>query len=420
MFPTFEPDENVPTTASAPSSTLLRGGAIAVLARLVGVALSLAISVVTARALGPAGKGTFAFLSAAVALVVRAGSLGLDGSFTQFYLARRRPLAVCLGTLLWITVGAGVAASLVGQVAIVAIPGMMQAAPRSLSVPLFLAMPAFFVLYISTFVLFGLKRETFFAVLDIGYRVALLSAFLIAFYVFDGALTAAVWIHISAGVCFAAAATVAMGRAVHWRFPFDLQLAREMLAYGVRYYSYGLLRYALCYQGVLIAGLMLTNMEAGLFSVAAAFTEVIMLFAGSVNLAFYPAVATAADPHRYTATATRRVLGLSCLVGIGMAIAARPVVRTLYGTAFLPSVPVFLCMLPGWILLCGEQMMSSFFALKGMPWRVVSVFFVGTLLAAALSSVLSRQYGINGVGVAMGLSAALVSAAVAIQFVRAA
>src|SRR5436309_7809702 len=97
------------TTSPTPRGDVFRGSAIALTARVAGVAVSLLTGIVTARMLGPDGKGALAYLSAASALVVRAGSLGMDGSFAHFYLARRVSLAECLGSVMWITATAGIA-----------------------------------------------------------------------------------------------------------------------------------------------------------------------------------------------------------------------------------------------------------------------------------------------------------------------
>jgi O-antigen/teichoic acid export membrane protein len=404
-------------TAKRPGG-VVRGGTIALASRAIGLFASLATGIITARALGPTGKGTLAFLSSASALLIRAGSVGLDGSFTHFYLTRRRPLADCIGAVVWIVIAVAGALVIAAEIALLLVPRLTAAAPLALAAPFFAATPAYAVLFVSTFVFFALGRETFFGVFDVGYRAALLLAFTVALIVAGGGVATAVWVQITVSVAFATIAAVAIGRSAGWRFPLNRPLVREMLGYGSRYYAYGLLRYALCYEGILIAGVVLNDRDTGLLSVGAMLGEAIVLFAGSINLAFYPAVSTAADPRAYTARTSWRIFLMSIAIGGALAIVAHPLIRLLYGPAFLPSVAAYLWMLPGFVLLSAEQVVSSYFATRGMPQWVIGVLLAGTVGGGALAVAMGSIYGVNGVAAAVGAAQVCASAVVLLRFAR--
>lgn len=413
------PAEVEPTIVPQTASRLARGGAIAVLARGIGIVLSMGTGIITARALGPEGKGVLAFLSAASALAVRTGSLGIDGSFAHFYLARRRPLAECLGAIAWIGAGSAIIVTIGCELALFAWPALRGASPLSLSVPFFAATPAFFLLFVSTFVFFGLGREASFAAFDVGYRAVLMLSLALSLTGLHGRVRAAVWVQIAVSISFAMIAVVAVGRELRWKFAFRRELVPEMLRYGVRYYSYGLLRYALCYGGILVAGLLLTSKDTGLFAVSLMLGEGLILFASSINLAFYPAVATSVEPHHYTAVAGKRIVALSFVLAVVLALVARPLIQIVYGPAFLPSVVPFLIMLPALVLLSAEQVTSSYFAARGMPWSIVVIFLIGVTLGVVSAARLSGPLGLMGVAVAAAGAQAFVSIAVLVQFWRA-
>jgi O-antigen/teichoic acid export membrane protein len=404
LIPTTLSAEIEPPVVQEPSARLVRGGAIALIARGGGVILSMATAIITARFLGPEGKGTLAFLSASSSLAVRAGSLGVDGSFAHFHLARRRPLAECLGAVVWICLGAALLATIASEASLFIWPSLQR--------------PAFFVLFVSTFVFFGLGRELSFGAFDIGYRASLMLAFGVVLVVFHGGITAAVWVQIVVSLSFGLIAAVAAGRALNWSIVYRGDLVLDMLRYGVRYYAYGLLRYALCYGGVLIAGVVLSSRDAGLFSVSLMLGEGLILFASSINLAFYPAVATSGDPHQYTALTGKRIVGLSLVLAVVLAVAARPLIQLVYGQAFLPSVAPFLYMLPALVLLSGEQVMSSYFAARGMPWSIVVILACGVVLGVVLAVLLAAPLGIAGVAVATAAAQSFVAIAVLTQFAR--
>jgi O-antigen/teichoic acid export membrane protein len=147
--------------------------------------------------------------------------------------------------------------------------------------------------------------------------------------------------------------------------------------------------------------------------------EGLILFAGSINLAFYPAVATSGDPHQYTALAGKRIVALSLVLALFLGLAARPLIQLVYGPAFLPSVSPFLYMLPALVLLSGEQVMSSYFAARGMPWSIVVILACGVALGVVLAVLLAPRFGIAGVALATAGAQSFVAICVLTQFARA-
>jgi O-antigen/teichoic acid export membrane protein len=267
-------------------------------------------------------------------------------------------------------------------------------------------------------VFFALGRETLFAMFDVGYRLAMLAGMAIALLAFNGTAASAVWIQIVVAVVFAAVAILAAGRAIDWRFPYDGRLVRDMLHHGATFYSYSLFRYALCYGGVLLAAVLFSPREAGLFAVSLMLGEGMLLFAGAVNLAFYPAVAATLDRHRYTVSVAKRIALLSTVIAAVLGFAARPLIELVYGAAFRPSVAPFWCMLPGLVLLTLEQVISSYYAARGMPRRIVVALLAGCVAGVMLAEPSARVGGLTGLAVAISTVQVCVSLAILALFVR--
>jgi O-antigen/teichoic acid export membrane protein len=398
------------------AKSLRRGGITALVARGAGVAVSIGVGIVTARALGPEGKGILAFLSTVTAFAVRAGSVGLDGSFAHFYLVRRQPLSACLGALTAITFVAGVSAALICELLLFAWPALRAASPLALAIPFFASIPAQFVLFVSTFVFFGLGREIVFGVFDVAYRATLLVVLAVVLIPLHGTVSAAVWVQIATSLAFAGIAVIVVGSLAGWELRVDRSLIADMLRYGGRYYSYGLFRYVLCYGGVFVAGIMLTPGDAGLFAVSLMLGEGMILFAGAINLVFYPAVSMRHDRIQYAAVVGRRMAAFCCVAALLLALAAEPLVRVVYGSAFAPAVLPFLYMLPGLILLGVEQVISSYFAARGMPWRIALPMAAGTVIGGLLAAALASQFGLPGLALATAAAQGAVSLWIIFQF----
>jgi len=166
-----------------------------------------------------------------------------------------------------------------------------------------------------------------------------------------------------------------------------------------------------------MAGLLLNRRDSGVFSVALMLGEGMFLFAGAINLAFYPSVAASMNPRDYTRRTAVHMLWLCGLVGVTLGIMARFAVPLLLGPGFAPSVPAFFWMLPGLVLLGGEQVIASYFAATFMPWPIVGSIAFGVGLGSILAVLLSAEWGLRGVAVATAAAQLCAALGVLAKFV---
>ena len=171
--------------------------------------------------------------------------------------------------------------------------------------------------------------------------------------------------------------------------------------------------------GVAFSAWYLSVADAGVFSIALMLAEVISLMSGSVNLAFYPAVATSDRAAAYTWTTAWRVTATSGLVGLGMAFLAGPLIGLLYGSSFVPAVPAFLWMLPGAVLMAGEQTLSSYFATRNELGPASVALAAGLVLQWFLAKALAPELGVTGLGLAATAGQAAAALGVFMVFARA-
>ena len=97
---------------------LLVDAAATLVGRGVGVAVSLATSVVVARIWGVEGKGLVSLLATATTLGVRLGVIGFDAAVPQFLLVRRANAGATLGTVLALASAAGIVSSILAHAAL--------------------------------------------------------------------------------------------------------------------------------------------------------------------------------------------------------------------------------------------------------------------------------------------------------------
>jgi len=94
------------------------------------LALGVIASVVTARALGPTGRGDYYFVVTFAGLLVQFGNVGLASSNTYLVASDRTRLAGLVANSVWVALAAGVggalvAALLLGSGAVPGIPGAL-------------------------------------------------------------------------------------------------------------------------------------------------------------------------------------------------------------------------------------------------------------------------------------------------------
>ena len=392
---------------------LLVAAAATLASRGVGIAVSLATSVVVARAWGVDGKGLVSLLAAATTLAVRIGVIGFDAAIAQFLLVRRADVATSLGTVLSLAACAGVGASLLAHAGLILFGAGLGEVPLAAARLQATVLPAAFVLFVATYVFFALGRARAFAVFDVVYRLGTLAAV---------AAAAALGAGVLAAVSLQATSTAlagAAGLALIWRWSgrgwrWSTSAARAMTGYGARTYVYALGRYVLAYGSLLVSGAALGASDAGVFSVALLLGEPIALSAGSVNLAFGRTVAISAMPWDHARRVALRVLLLMAVLATGVGVSAPAVVPVVFGEDFAPSALLFLWLAPGVVALGLEQIIGSYFGRMGMSWRIAGLMAGGAALSAAAwaatassgLAALALMTSISQVAVTVGLFAA--------------
>lgn len=179
------------------------------------------------------------------------------------------------------------------------------------------------------------------------------------------------------------------------------ELWRAAGGYGGRAYLATLFSFLVLQFDLLMVGRMLGAEAAGHYSIAARMAEMLYMFpvaAGTVLFATVSALPSGGWAFARRATSTGAVLMLPVLALAGAL--AEPVVRILFGEAFLPAVPAFLWLLPGVYALSVNTLLMNYFAGTGMP--LVTVLSPGAAAAVnvALNLWLLPRLGIVGAAVA--------------------
>lgn len=371
--------------------------------RLFRVALGLAASILTARALGPSGRGDFYFVVTFAGVLAQFGNLGLASSNT--YLVARDPsrLRGLAANSLWVSLvigggaGALVAAVLIGADVFPNVPSAL------LWLGVALAPPTLFYL-LGTNLLVGIGRIGAFNVLETFANLLVLVLIAAA-----AVLTAGVGGFLAASlVGWTIASAIVLLALVRGRvgpLRFDLAVFRAGLRYASKAYVITLLGYLVLRSNVFLLQSLSGSTELGYYSIAAQIADVLAIFPTSVAIILFPDlvrnVAGRWSAMVRTVAVVSAIVTAACVL---VAIVAGPFITVLYGRSFAAAIPVLRVMLPGVVFLSATTIVSQYLGAVGLPRSLVAVWAAALLLVTALNLILASAFGAAGAAAALSMT----------------
>lgn len=399
-------EREVTSGLASATSTGMRVTGIWILSYLAGFVATALIS----RALGPAGRGLYAYPAALLGIMVALGHIGLE--FAQVYLAGqgrdlRRMWADA--TVVSVVLGALCAAGL--AIVIVIDPSASGGLPLS-----WLAVPA------------GLTP------------VALMNLFWASLLQLDGRLVRAAqasWI----GAALQAVA-VAVLFSLHQLSPFrvllllwlmngstwlllllacrraglvtlriDPALLRQSVAFGVKAYAAQSTFYLIIRADQVLVPGYVGYRQLGLYSVAATVAQLLWLLTDPLAAALVPhqVRASPGEVHRLSFAMVWRSLWVSLVAAIGAWVLAPFAVPIVYGPGFVGAVPALRLLLPGIVALAATKPLRALLLKQGRAVALSVLGFGALCLNVALNVVLLPRIGILGSSIASTICYALLA-----------
>ena len=378
-----------------PAAMSVRGAAVwAMAGQYLSFALQFATSVVISRwFLSPAEVGLFSIGLAAALLVATLQDFGLSRYISGLPQLDHREIARCSSVaLLFSLVIAGLIAA--GAFPLAALYAQPQLAPilliiaaNYLFVPLAVVPMALMARAMQFRGHFAINVGG--AMAQSGVAVALAAAGYSAF--------ALAWATFAAGLTRGIIAQV-LRPAPPW--PLRLDGVRPVLGFGARSSALYLTGALGTRSPDLIVGKLLSLGAVGLYSRAVSLSDQFrMLISGAIGSVFYPAFARIRDRGEPLGPAYLRVCaGYSAVVWPGMAglaLAAEPLVRLLYGEAWMRTAPLLTMIAMTEIMLVALPLVSELPVLLGKLNRLLAYNIIDTVLSVTLLAI-GCLWGVDG------------------------
>jgi glycosyltransferase involved in cell wall biosynthesis/O-antigen/teichoic acid export membrane protein len=389
-------------------STLVRAtgtGVRAMVLRISGYAVGFVGSILIARALGPTGRGLYAYPVALLGIVMALAHIGLE--FAQVYLAGQGQDLRHMwadATLFSLAAGAACWAAVAGVIAID--PHVAGGLPLSwIAVPMGLVPLLLMSLYWAN--LLQLDGRLVTATWASWWGVAVQAAAVVGLYLTHELTPFRVlqlqWLTNGSAWLFLLLACKRAGL-VHLRL--DPALLRRAVSFGVKSYVAQVFRFLVLRVDQVLVAAYAGYRQLGLYALATTIAELLWLLTDPLAGAMLPHVVRAqtGDDRRLSFATGRLSLGIAAIAASCGWFLAPLVIPRVYGAGFTSATPALRLLLPGVVALAVARPLGSVLVKEG---RAVTASLLGLLALAlnvALNLVLLPRIGIRGASIASSVA----------------
>ena len=378
------PASQTPAAAGGTQRSLGSDVILTYASKVIVMALTLGMTVLVARALGPGGRGQVAVALALTLTLVQLGTLGLVAANPYFAARDHAAVGRLVTNSLWFAVAAGTVLIAVGVVFKAEFTGATRGLGWAEIFAALIAIPLALATFMLQSVLLGQGRTVAYNGVELGQAALVFCVLAVGLFALDfGVLE--VLITLAGGYLVGVAGSIALlRRHLHPSLRPDVSLARETLKYGLRIYVATLLAFLVIRVDVFLVNSYLGSVEAGLYSVVVALAEGIYLLPTVVGLNLFPRVARGA-PVEGSASVFRIMFvlyGAVCLISVPL---AAPGIELVFGSEFSEAAELYYWIVPGVFCLGMLTILSQHFAGRGFPIEAALVWVAGLAINLAIN-----------------------------------
>ena len=379
-----------------------------------------ALSILIARELGPTGQGLYSLCANAAVVASLFVNCGLGLSNVYFLGKKLRPPGDVASLSLGFGIAGGAVAFCLAALAVLflRVPGLTDV-PAWALVLAFAAVPFLNVSEYYSYFLIGSDRIIQFNLLAVGRNAAqlVLAVLLIAGVGLGLAGAVGSWT-----LSFAVASWVALvlvRRFVPVEFSLETSLMKSAVWFGIKGYLSRIASFLYYRAGMFIVSYYVGATAVGHYAIAIMLAELLWNIPSSLAPAvMYKSASQESSRDAVTAAACRHTVLMCCSAGVGMAFAARLIVRLAFGVAYLPAVGPLIILLPGTALLSIGSVLANDFVGRGKQVMNSFAAFVTLVVNVGLSLVFVPLWGTAGAAAAAAASYATGTTVMVVEFLH--
>ncbi|NQT04251.1 MAG: oligosaccharide flippase family protein [Planctomycetes bacterium] len=393
--------------------SLSRNSAITFASNVLTFILGLGTSIIIARVLEPTNKGIYALIVLMPTILLKFGTLGIEASNVYFSGNRKYTISSIGSNSLFYGVTLGLALILIFW--IVNTTEMYQNFINSKNLNtsyiwlLMLTLPFSLISGFLNSILIGREKVIQFnclSILGIGLQVIFLFILLI---LLDLGVFGAIIVSVVICPINLVLMIVFVNKIEKVKFSFNARLLSDSLRYGTKAYFGNLAQFLNYRLDIFIVAYFLTTTDVGYYALAVGLAEKLWMLPGSIATILFPRVSSIKiqDANNLTPKVSRNTLFIMLLLALGLLFVCKPVIRIMYGFAYLPSVKPFMLLLPGIVALGVGKIFTADLAGRGRPEFGTLAAFVSLAINICLNIWFIPKWGIAGAAFASTIAYSL-------------
>ncbi|MFC1806778.1 polysaccharide biosynthesis C-terminal domain-containing protein [Candidatus Omnitrophota bacterium] len=398
---------------------ITRGTVLLLGTRAVIILISIATSAIIARYLGPSGKGVLALLVTINALAWQFGNIGLPSANVYFVAKNRELLSKIVANSLWFGVtGAGAAVFFISLLYIFFHKIILVDIRFPLLLISLLSLPAFFVSYLLSNILWGMQKVKVVNKLNLlNSALFLISAITVCLLLKQG-ITGIVIANLTV---YYICALVYM---LYLKMPekidcfFDKKLFLNMRGYAARSYISCLLGFLIIKSDIFLVNFFLGSSATGVYSIDVAFADMIYILPATIGALLFPKIAAGSNTMELTQRISRHLIFIMLIICIFAGILSKFAIRFIYGEMYLGAITPFYWLLPGIFCLGIGTLFMNDLAGRGQPPIVYIAPGISLLLNILLNLIFIPRYGVTGAAITSSLAYGLMAILTIWYFIR--
>jgi len=389
----------------------------------IGLALVLfARSVLTARVLQPAGKGTLGLILMVPALLQMVGEMGISMANVYLLGRRRARVSSVTGNSLVISAAAGVLllGAYFGALHAGLLDSFLKDSPRWALTMATLVFPmALFTQYASS-ILQGQRRLILYNVARSATQVFYFVGLVIVLLALNGRVGESVIAFFFSTIAGFALALFLVLRSGRFQVSVEPRSLRRAISFGLKGHLSSILGFLNMRLDIFLVSHYLGLASLGHYVIAVAVAEFILHFPRSIVAALFPRVSAAGETESadIAARAIRNGLFLTVVTAAGILVLNVPFIHAVYGSAYAPSTRAIWALLPGVVAASLGVMMKGYIVGRGRPMIASGSSFAALVVNVGLNVILIPRMGIVGAALASTVSYALHASVLLVFFLR--
>ncbi|MGD0794011.1 MAG: flippase [Dehalococcoidales bacterium] len=403
------------------ASLFIQRVSLTLITRILILIIGFVLGVITARYLGPEGRGIYAVTASIVAMGTQFGNLGLHAANTYFIARDRNRLGTITGNTLWVSLIGGTIIALIATGILYFRPELASGVSIKYVIIGVVGIPFTLLVLLGQNILLGIQRIKVLNVFEfIQAIINVLVVVILLVLLKEGVLSL---------IAFTTIMTFLYGALVFWYLwrieknglGFTPSLLKQMARYGFKAYLAALFSFLVIRLNMLMVNSMLGTEQAGIYSIATNAGDILLMIPASIGMILFPHVSAMSEGgwvhSKRVARATAIVMGAACIF---VAIIARPFITFFYGQAFSRAADALLWLLPGVFFLSIETIIVMYLVATGLPKFVPLSWVIALIFNVTVNMFLIPRLGINGAAIVSSMTYTFVFILILVRFIKSA